>query len=117
MGPFGDLVASADLDVVDAEVLELGIADRLRAHLDSDLRRLEFTQLAAELGHTRYAGNYTLDLGGESLWMDTQIAVSEGRIRDLSGIFVDLGDLDGGVVASAVLQGNPGASRGGARAI
>ncbi len=107
VGPFGDLVADADLDVVDAEVLELGIADRLRAHLDSDLHRLEFTRLEAELGHTRYAGNYTLDLGGESLWMDTQIAVSEGRIRDLSGIFVDLGEFDGGVVASAVLQGNP----------
>jgi hypothetical protein len=106
-GPFHALRASADLDVIDAEVLEFGIADRLRAHLASDLQRLEFTGLSAELGRTRYAGNYTLLLGGEELWMDAQLAIPEGRLRDLSGIFVDLGELDGDVVGNAVLRGEP----------
>lgn len=105
VGPFGDLVAEADLVVANAQVLELGIADRMRAHLDSDLQRLEFTAIEAELGQTRYAGNYTLDLSGDEMWMETQLAVSSGRLRDLSGIFVDLGELDGDVVASAVLRG------------
>ncbi len=107
VGSPGDFVALADLEVIDAQVLQLGIADRLTAHLDSDLDTLEFSGLRGELGQTLYAGNYTLALGGEELWMDTQIAIPEGRLSDLSGIFVELGDLDGSVVANAVLRGPP----------
>jgi hypothetical protein len=106
-GPFDQLLARAELDVVDAEVLELGIADRLTARLDSDLSRLVFTELHGEIGQTRYLGSYTLDLGGEAMSMDTQLVIPEGRIRDLAGIFVDLGDLDGSVSGSAVLRGEP----------
>lgn len=106
-GPFDHLLATATLDVYDAVVLDYPIADHLQANLDSDLHRLDFSQLRADLGATHYLGNYSLVFGADGLWMDTQIVVPEGRIRDLSGIFVDLGELDGRLTANAVLHGDP----------
>ena len=106
-GPFGRLRAEATLDVQDAVVLDLPIADRLTAQLDTDLTRLDFSQLRGELGATQYLGNVSLVFQPEGLWIDTQLVVPEGRLADLTGIFVDLGDVDASVTANAVLHGPP----------
>lgn len=106
-GPVGGLRAEATLDVQDAVVLDLPIADRLSAHLDTDLTRLDFSKLRGELGATQYLGNVSLVFQPEGLWIDTQLVVPAGRLADLTGIFVDLGDVDAGMTANAVLHGPP----------
>ncbi|MSQ01691.1 MAG: hypothetical protein EXR71_07330 [Myxococcales bacterium] len=106
-GPFDALHASATLDVRDAVVLDLPIADALRAHLETDLVRLDFTEIRGRRGVTDFLGNYSLVVGGDPMWMDTQIAIPGGRVADLTGIFVDLPGVDGVVRGNALLHGPP----------
>ncbi len=106
-GPFDNLQASASLNVRDAVVLDLPIAEELRTHLESDMERLDFTEIRGRRGTTEFLGNYSLVVGGAAMWMDAQIAVPGGRVADLTGIFVDLPGVDGAVRGSALLHGPP----------
>ncbi len=106
-GRFDNLHATADIDAVDAEVLQFALADTVHTHLESDLHRLEFTAIDGQIGDSHYLGNYTLAFLPEGMWMDTQLAVPEGRARDLIGIFVDLRGIDGRVTGNALLHGPP----------
>ncbi|MDP2312537.1 MAG: translocation/assembly module TamB domain-containing protein [Pseudomonadota bacterium] len=98
--------AEGTLSIVDAVVLGLPLADRLTATLDSDLRRLHLTDIRARLGETDYQGDFEIDFAND-LYMDTQVYVSGGHIRDLAGIFVDVGPMDGLVSGTGVLSGEP----------
>ncbi len=99
--------AEATLVVDDAVVLDLPIADRLTATLDSsDLRRLHFTDIRARLGETDYQGDFEIAFT-DPMYIDTQVYVGAGHVRDLAGIFVDVGPMDGIVAGTAVLSGEP----------
>ncbi len=107
VGPFDGLHASASLDVRDAVVLDLPIAETLATHLESDLERLDFTEIRGRKGATDFLGNYSLVVGADPMWMDAQIAIPGGRVADLTGIFVDLPGVDGAVRGNALLHGPP----------
>ncbi|MDP2306823.1 MAG: translocation/assembly module TamB domain-containing protein [Pseudomonadota bacterium] len=98
--------AQATLTVTDAVVLDLPLADQLTATLDSDLRRLHFTDIRARLGETDYQGDFEIAFT-DPMFIDTQVYVGAGHIRDLAGIFVDVGPMDGIVSGTAVLSGEP----------
>ena len=111
-GRFDALYAEAELVVADPRVLDLPLGDHLVAHLESDLGRLDFTGIHGRFGppdapSTTYVGNYSLVFADDGMWMDTQLVVPEGRVADLTGIFVDLPGVDGAVRGSALLHGAP----------
>jgi hypothetical protein len=98
--------AEGTLSVVNAVVLGLPLADRLDATLDSDLHSLHFTDIRARLGETDYRGDFEIAFA-DPMYIDTQVYVNSGHIRDLAGIFVDVGPMDGLVSGTAVLSGEP----------
>lgn len=98
--------AQATITVTDAVVLDFPLADQLTATLDSDLRRLHFTQIRARLGETDYQGDFEIAFT-DPMFIDTQVYMGAGHIRDLAGIFIDVGPMDGIVSGTAVLSGEP----------
>lgn len=105
-GPFDGLHANLDLDGENLEVLGFLWADRFTAHLTSpDLKRLQFTDLDAELGRTHYKGNIELAFPHDGMRFGTQLYVTDGSLRDLVGIFKELPGYDAGVTGTLVLDG------------
>lgn len=105
-GPYTALHATGTVDGRGVVVLGLGFADAMTATFDSDMKRLDFTDIQARLGSTFYEGQYGIDLlDGQR--MNTVLTVTEGHTRDLTGIFVDLGDADAAVTGSIALEGTP----------
>lgn len=105
-GPFQALSARADIKGTDLVVLDRAIADTFRTHLESpDMRRLQFTDVDAMVGRTHWRGNVEVAFLKEGMFLDTQVFIPDGWVRDLTGIFVDLGGLDGKVSGTAVLSG------------
>ena len=78
-------------------------ADRLTANIRSDMRALELTEVEATKGQTAYTGAFKMDFSKVGLPMDTRVALTDGRIEDLLGVFIDLGDLVTGRVDRADL--------------
>ena len=105
-GPHSHLEADAEVVARDFVVLGLPIADTLRAHVTSDMARLTLDEIDATLGATHYSGRYTIDFTRDE-WMDTALTVDDGRLADLTGIFVDLGGVDGDVTGTLALTGTP----------
>jgi len=105
-GPTDALAAEGHLEVEGAVILGLPIADTLSADLGTDMRRLWFTGVRGLRGDTAYEGAYAIDFTRDN-FMDTQIRVADGRLRDLVGVFVDLGDADGAVTGTLSLSGTP----------
>jgi len=105
-GPYTALGAEGTVDAAGFVVLGLPIADRLTAHFTTDMRRLDFDQVVATLGDTRYEGAYGIDFTKDN-WMETGLTVTSGRLRDLTGIFTDLGDVDSAVTGTLALTGTP----------
>ncbi len=107
-GPFRHLSAWADIDGRDVVVIDKPFADHMVTRLESaDLKRLDFRDIRAELGRSNYIGDFSLAFLPEGMWIDTQIVIPEGRVSDLTGIFVDIPGLDGRIVGDAVLHGPP----------
>lgn len=105
-GPLNNLHASLDLDGQNLQVLDFLWADRFTAHLDSpDLKRLQFTQLDATLGATHYRGNIELAFPPSGMTFGTQLYITDGYLRDLTGIFVNIPHFDGKVAGTLVLNG------------
>lgn len=105
-GPYLALTADARLRAEGVHVLGLPIADTLDTRLQSDMLRLWFTETQAQLGETRWRGAYAVDFS-QDLFMDAQLAVEQGRIADLVGVFVDVPGLDGAVTGNLALTGTP----------
>ena len=105
-GSYTALTAEGHLEADDAVILGFPLADQLSADLGSDMKRLWFTAVRGALGETLYEGSYAIDFTRDNL-MDTQIRVVDGRIADLTGVFVDLGGLDGAATGTLSLTGTP----------
>ena len=105
-GSFQALSAHADITGTDLVVLDRAIADTFQAHLESpDLKRLQFTDVDARVARTHWRGNVELAFLPGGLFLDTQVFIPDGWVRDLTGIFVDLGGLDGRISGTTVLSG------------
>lgn len=110
-GPYDHLLAEGHLEADGAVILGFPLADHLSADLGSDMQRLWFTAVQGTLGQTHYDGSYAIDFTRDN-WMDTQVRVVDGRIADLTGVFVDLAGLDGAATGSLSLTGTPYALSG-----
>lgn len=102
------MTAEGTLAVSDAVVLGLPLADSISASLEANFRAkdLHFSGIRAELGETSYQGDFSIAFT-DPMHIDTQVYVGSGHIRDLAGIFVDIGPADGLVSGTAVLAGEP----------
>ena len=102
------MLADAEMTVTNAVVLGLPIADTLSGRLESDFRakQLHVSDIRAQLGETAYRGDFDIAFT-DPMYIDTQVYVGAGHIRDLAGIFVDIGPADGIVSGAAVLAGEP----------
>ncbi len=106
-GPFSDLKIQGTTRVLGLNVMGVPFADDARLPFSCpDLRNLHFFGFRARKGETSYSGNLTLAFG-DPFTLDTQVIVENGRIFDLSGMFVELPVVDGRVSGSLELSGEP----------
>lgn len=106
-GPYTHLGADAQVQALGFQVLGLPVADTLRAHVTSDMVRLDIDDAQATLGeHTTWTGRYGIDFSRDN-WMECDIDVTAGKVAELSGVFVDLGALDGDAKGTVSVVGTP----------
>jgi hypothetical protein len=106
-GPFHDIDIQGSADVNDLVVLGVPFADHAQVSIeDMDIRDLEFPAFQAIRGQTDYRGKLAIHFNKE-LTLDTSVQVLEGRISDLTGMFVDLPGVEGKVAGSLDLSGRP----------
>ena len=104
-GPFNALQLEGSGELEDFEVLGIHYADTLRAKVSSpDLRSLQLTDATATLRRTRYQGDFGLQFS-PPLSMTTDLAITQGRIEDITGMFVDLDGLTGDLTGTLRLHG------------
>lgn len=105
-GPYDNLRATGTVDGRGVVVFGLELADTMTADFYSDMKRLDFDAIQARLGTTFYEGQFGIDLMHEQR-INTQITVTDGHAKDLTGIFVDLGDFDAALQGQITLDGTP----------
>lgn len=116
-GDFDDLQVRGTGVLDGFEVSGIPYADRLEAVVRSpDMRSLELVEARGTRGDTRYFGTFAMDFAAGGLPMDTDVVITEGRVEDLVGMFLDLGDVvtgnieDGTLVLSGPLNDMDGAA-------
>jgi hypothetical protein len=105
-GPYDGLTAEGTLAGKGVVVLGLPIADTMTAHFTSDMKRLDFDEVRALIGETLYEGDFGIDFEHDER-LRTMFRITDGHARDLTGIFVDLGDFDASVTGGLTLEGTP----------
>jgi hypothetical protein len=107
-GSYSKLHAHAELvGIKNARVLDFAIADSVNLRLDSpDLKELNFTGIEAVLGESKWNGAISLRFPDEGLWLSTDLKIPQGTIKDFSGIFLDMGNLDGKLYGKLALSGD-----------
>lgn len=105
-GPYDQLSADGTLTGKSVVVLGLPIADTMSAHFSSDMKRLDFDDVRGLLGETLYEGDFGIDFEDDER-LRTMFRITDGHARDLTGIFVDLGDFDASVTGGLTLEGTP----------
>ena len=104
-GPFNELQFAGQGDIEDFTVIGIDWADQLTARLASpDMKRIEVLDATARVGDTPYTGSYILGFQ-DPMWMDMDIAIPDGHVRDLVHLFLDLDGIDGGVSGTLDLSG------------
>lgn len=110
-GPYSKLGAEGIVTANGMVVFGFSLADTLTARFSTDMQRLDFDEIDAWIGQTRYIGHFGIDLmHGQRI--DTDLSITQGRAKDLTGIFVDLGDFDAEVTGDIALAGTPYALEG-----
>lgn len=104
-GPFQHLTFEGTGDIEQFSILGRPLADRLTAPVfrSDDLRSLELLGATAVKGGTTYAGDFRMDFR-PPVSLTTALAVADGRVEDLLGVFVDV-DFTGDVDGSLALDG------------
>ncbi len=105
-GPYSHLTAEGAVVAKGLRVFDLALADTLTAAFSSDMQRLDFDGIAATVGATNYTGHFGIDLMHDER-IDTDLHIVDGHARDLTGIFVDLGNFDAALTGDITLDGTP----------
>lgn len=104
-GQYGDLSAQSTLSIRGARVLGFPIADQLNATLISpDLKLLRFPDAQALRGNTSWSGLVEIGFPATGMTLGAGIDL-QGRLRDITSIFADLGDLDGDIAGRVDVAG------------
>ncbi|NOY28495.1 MAG: hypothetical protein GXP62_21780, partial [Oligoflexia bacterium] len=114
-GPLNDLSAKATLNVAGLRLWGLPVADQIGSEVRwIDGTRLLFPDIRGTRGETSIKSSVALDFrGGTSL--DLQLLVPNGRLEDLTAIFLDLPGVTASLQGSLELQGPIGALDGESR--
>ncbi len=104
-GVFGALSAEADVDLQDFSFVGLPLADQISGTiLSPGLTSLHFPGFTGTRGETGYSGQ--LEVGfGEETGIDLQLLIPEGRLSDLTGVVLDLPEIEGDVEGTLSLSG------------
>ncbi|MFT4628665.1 MAG: hypothetical protein ACI8PZ_007361 [Myxococcota bacterium] len=104
-GPFKHLSFDGWADIRDFEVLDIPFADHITAQVRSpDMRSIELVEADAEVGTSSYGGDFTMDFR-PPIRMDTELLVSDGRVEDMVGMFVDIPGMTGAMRGTLSLHG------------
>lgn len=103
-GPFNDLQAEGRGVMEGFSVGGIPYADHLQADISSDLKLLELSQVSATKGSTTYTGAFSMDFIKPGLPMETEADLKGGRVEDLLGVFLDLGETVTGAVDRGELK-------------
>lgn len=105
-GSAGAFQAESELVVDGMGLLGFHMADRVTGRLVSpDMKLLRFQELDAQLGDTHYSGDIDVGLGVDPMTLGIDVVIHEGRLRDLTGLVLDLPQIDAAVSGSARLEG------------
>lgn len=103
-GDFNDLRATG-FGVFDGfAVGGVPYADHLEGTIRSDMKSLFLTDVQARTGQTPYTGRFSMDFTQSGMPMDTAVTLQTGRVEDLLGLFMDLGELVTGRVEGGELE-------------
>ncbi len=104
-GPFKSLSFDGHADLRNFEVLDVPFADHIVAEVRSpDMRSIELAEAAVEVGTSTYSGDFQMDFRSP-ISLDTELLVSDGRVEDLVGMFIDVPGLTGAVRGTLSLHG------------
>lgn len=80
-------------------------ADRLEATIATpDMKRLVLEQAIGRRGRTVYTGDFEMDFARSGLPIDTTVQLVDGRVEDLVGMFLDLGEVVTGELRTGELH-------------
>lgn len=114
-GPFDDISALANVDVRELRLWDLPFADLARSEIRwTDRTRLSFPDVEGQRGGTRMRAAVELDFQQTAL-LDLQYYVSQGRLADLLGIFIDVDGVDASMDGTLELRGPVDALEGESR--
>lgn len=104
-GPFDNLSALANVDVRDLRLWDLPFADLARSEIRwTDRTRLGFPNVEGQRGATRMRAAVELDFQQTAL-LDLQYFVSQGRLADIMGIFLQVEGVDARMDGTLELRG------------
>jgi hypothetical protein len=104
-GPFNKMRFDGWGDIRDFDCIDIPWADRLVANIVSpDLKTLLFDDAVAELGRSRYEGDFLIDFRSP-ISIDTSVTLTRGRVEDITGMFLDLPGLQGDMRGYLALKG------------
>ncbi len=104
-GVFGRLAAEADVSFRDFSFVGLPLADQISGPIFSpDMTSLHFPGFTGQRGDTGYSGQLEVAFGDASA-IDLQLLIPSGRLSDLTGVVLDLPDVQGDVEGMLSLTG------------
>lgn len=104
-GPFNGLQFDGNGDISDFSVLGIPYADHLVARIQSPtMNSIELHDARALRGTSKYSGEFAMDFRSP-ISMMTDIAITDGRVEDLVGMFIDLPGMTGALTGTLELDG------------
>lgn len=105
-GPFNRLQFEGGGEIANFSVLGLPFADRLVAPVfrSPDMKTLEIEGATASVGRSVYTGDFGMDFR-PPMSMHADLTVKEGRLEDITGIFVDLEGIEGDLAGHLTFEG------------
>ena len=105
-GPFRSLAWDGQIEAHNLRVFDLPFADLASGPIRSpELKNLDFPDLRAIRGDSHYNGQIRIDFEEETR-LDLLLFLQRARIADITGIFLDLPQVDGEVDGNIVLNGS-----------
>lgn len=105
-GPFEAPALSGRITSEPFGLLGFTVASQLTTTIDAPtLQRIQLPDLDGRLGASDLAGRAVVDLGADPTWVDLDVALERGRLRDLVEVFVDVEGIDGDVTGGVSVRG------------
>lgn len=105
-GPMESLSLQGQVKSAPFGLLGFTVASSLESPVDAPtLQTVRLPALDARLGGSEFEGQTVIELGKEETWVDLDLLLTSGRLRDLARIFVETEQLDGAVTGGLSVRG------------